>query len=254
MFDGTLGKPMSMILGTIPKLANLIRIRVRREVLYALALFVLVVLSAGERIVIQRTASLNGSIGSLVSVAERQRLLAERTALVSLSLVSASEQELVSYFKGELSAIAAELSRNHAALIHGDPNLKLTGALSAPSRNILFAEPDLLDGKFDDFLVDVRALAESEGQLEPDNPHLRTVLTGSRTIEKGLGSLVDAEIAEHEKAVERLGRLEALLTMLCVGLLASLGWIYIRLPKDGAFFDIRLHPTPRNPVAPLNAP
>lgn len=203
----------------------------RRESLYLAALILLLLLSAAERCLIHRSASINGSIGSLISVSERQRLLAERSSLIALSLISSRDSDISKHFKDELALIAGDMDRNHDSLIHGDPDLRLTGELSIESRKILFEEPNGLDGRLDDFVAAARNLAADHAEIDPGNEYVVTLMAGSRKLVADLGTIVDLEIGEFELASGRLERLELLLTMWCLGLILALVAVCARLPR-----------------------
>ena len=136
---------------------------------YAMALLALGALSLATFLLLQWSISTNAADPLVVNAAGRQRMLSQRiamhTALLNDPMLSSSERERQ---EAQLEQDTHDLEHLLEGLVHGDPELGLTGQLSQPLQALYFEEPLHLQQQTLDFLARAEgALAHSraEGML-----------------------------------------------------------------------------------------
>lgn len=101
---------------------------------------------------------------ALVNSSGSQRMLSQRAALLAAEMESATDPETRSKLRRSLLAIGDRIESTHEILVSGEL-LGLQGELPAEVRAVYFEPPHLLDQQIRDFILTLRAAADTD--LEP---------------------------------------------------------------------------------------
>lgn len=176
-----------------------------------LALVLLAALALFSHRILQKQIRTNESGAALVSVSGRQRMLAQRAALVAQRLVHAARPAERASVRQELLDLVQRLEIAHRGLLEGDTGMNLPGNPTAEVREIFESEPNYLNAQIESYLTELRRLADAaDTELTPDNRHFRIVLAtaAGQKLESALAALVEQYQHESEEAVGGLQRLE----------------------------------------------
>ncbi|TWT97571.1 Sensory/regulatory protein RpfC [Botrimarina colliarenosi] len=195
--------------------------------LYILALSTVALLSLGAQWLIQWQLGAGESDSRVINVAGRQRMLSQRLAKAALRIDS--RDLTMSAFaddphtQEELSETLGEWSDSHLALQHGDKSVGLPGNSSAEIER-LFAkiEPhyNLMREAAEELIGDSDTLARSAA--------VATIQEHEREFLSGMDAIVTQFVAEAERRVSQLRRLEYAILALTLLVLLAEGLIVFR--------------------------
>jgi len=119
---------------------------------------------------------------TVLNISGRQRMLTQRSALLSWQFIYIQDQQLRADVREDLHSVIELLEKSHDGLIGGDVNLQLSGQLSPTIHDIYFQAPLHLDRQIRDYIAAVQALLQSSAaQLTQDNQHLHYITKASAT-------------------------------------------------------------------------
>ena len=193
---------------------------------YIAGLTIIALLSLTAYFVTQQLIAAEQASAAVINIGGRQRMLAQKTALLSLQLAdtggNASEATAL---RGELARTIAYMEGVHLGLAHGNPELGLPGGLSPEVRTILFSQPVMLDGKLREYLAEAKALVlVPDAELTEHNPHVVRIVALSGELVDGLNLMANQFQKESEARTARLRATQStvLATMLVVLALEAL--------------------------------
>ncbi|HBE33964.1 MAG TPA: histidine kinase, partial [Cyanobacteria bacterium UBA11368] len=132
-----------------------------------------------------------------INVSGRQRMLSQRTALLSLRLVCNQDRAEQEKLRHQLLLDIDLMETSHNGLLNGDEKMKLSGHLSEALLAMYFEPPFNLDREIRNYIAQVRALAQaSTTELTQDNPHLRYIQDAAST---QLLIALDAVVNQYQK-------------------------------------------------------
>ena len=135
-----------------------------------------------------------------INVSGRQRMLSQRTALLSLRLVCTQDQTEQEKLRSQLLADIDLMETSHNGLLNGDEKMKLSGHLSPALKAMYFELPFHLDRQIRSYIAQVRALAQaSTRELTQDNPYLRYIQDAA---DAQLLTALDAVVDRYQKENE----------------------------------------------------
>lgn len=136
---------------------------------------------------------------TVLNVSGRQRMLSQRTALLSLRLVYSQDQAEREKLRHQLLAAIDLMEQSHRGLLNGDRDLNLPGQPSAAIAAMYFEPPIDLDRQIRKYISEVRALAQVEERcLTQDNSHLCYILAASTPLLEALDAVVSQYQRENE--------------------------------------------------------
>lgn len=176
---------------------------------YLLALGLLALLALAGYFVLLRSISAQESNAAVVNVSGRQRMLSQRTALLSLRLVHTQGEAPRAAVRQELLDTIALMERSHNGLVNGDPEMNLPGDPSPTVRAMYFQAPLFVDLRVRQYLAAAKALAAApDAELTPDNPQLQIILASYDPLLQGLDALVKQYEEESDADVAQVQRLD----------------------------------------------
>jgi diguanylate cyclase (GGDEF)-like protein/PAS domain S-box-containing protein len=188
---------------------------------YVIALILVAALSTSAWFSLKLVISKQKSIAAIVNISGRQRMLSQRTALLSNLLVHAQKNERSHiYFK--LKESTELMARSHHALIHGDELLGIPNNMSATVNAMYFKGDTPLNTQVEDYIKSVEDLLATDNKnLTVDNLVLLYITnTASTTLLSSLDKMVHQYQLEGEASIISLDQIETILWSLTLLLLA----------------------------------
>lgn len=145
---------------------------------------------------------------AVVNLSGRQRMLSQRITLAASLAMDSADPARRRFWLDELTAAASLMERSHEALTKGDPDLEIPADLAASIGPLYAARPDEVSRQVAEFLADARALAASDGPIDPADPAYQRILARSSQVLSGLDDVVSRYQAEVEQRVRTLEQLE----------------------------------------------
>ncbi len=192
---------------------------------YIIGLILIALLSLASYYIIAHLITAEQASAAIINLGGRQRMLSQRTALLSLQLADATDPVQAANVRSELARTVATMEMVHEGLVHGSPKLGLPGSLSPEAAVLMFDKPVMLDSKLKDYWAEAKALIQDpDSSLSDRNPHVLKITAMSDTIVDALIVLVDQFQRESEARMARLKALQAavLFAMIVVLLLEAL--------------------------------
>jgi nitrate/nitrite-specific signal transduction histidine kinase len=159
----------------------------------------------------------------VVNIAGRQRMLSQKLSKNALALESPSDPLGREARRKELSDVIRLWERSHLGLQLGDDQLELPGENSAQVRR-MFAG---IEPMHRDMLAAAKSLVATSDPLEIAR-HVRTILQSEARFLPGMDQIVFQYSSESSSRVERVARLEALLLVVTLLVLALEGAFVFR--------------------------
>lgn len=191
---------------------------------YVLALLLLAAYAFAAYLISEQVVATEGRSEAYVRIADDQRMLSQRAALLAHFYVIGYGPHRA-YYHRQLSDIIDQFDRAHRALIRGDVGAGTVTKPSTAVQRIYYNEPVHLDRTVRTFSRHIRALLRAKkAQLNEDNPDLQSVLFQQKWLLDRLNILVDQFSAENAARVRTLQQFEAaaltaaLVTLLLVAL------------------------------------
>jgi diguanylate cyclase (GGDEF)-like protein/PAS domain S-box-containing protein len=193
---------------------------------YSIALLLLATLSTAAWISLELVILEQESTAAVINVSGRQRMLSQRTALLSNLLVSAPKAER-SVIRSKLTDAVRLMERSHQGLIQGDTELGLPPTLSPSVHAMYFEGPNALDKQVKTYIKIIHELLLlDDSALSATNPLLQYITqNASNNLVTDLDQMVRQYQLEGEIAVAHLQKEETIfwaLTLFLLVLEASL--------------------------------
>jgi diguanylate cyclase (GGDEF)-like protein len=167
---------------------------------YIIALGFIGVLAIVAYFTLQMLITTQNEKATLINISGRQRMLSQKTALLSLKFVKADPGEERENLIRELNENIDIMAKVHQGLIHGDTELKLPGEPTAAVLAIYYNEPNNLDDKLKKYTKEIQSLLNTPRyEITEDNQHLINILNLSN---KELLSTFDNLVKQYQSESE----------------------------------------------------
>jgi diguanylate cyclase (GGDEF)-like protein/PAS domain S-box-containing protein len=188
---------------------------------YAIALTLIASLSTAAWISLDLIITKQKSTAAIVNISGRQRMLSQRIALLSNLLVHAETKDRTQ-IRDKLNESIKLFASSHQALINGDESLGLPPSMSETVHAMYFKTEHPLNTQVENFIKSVNSLLASENKdLKIDNSKLLLITnTALTTLVSSLDNMVHQYQLEGEASINRLDKIETMLWLLTLVLLA----------------------------------
>lgn len=176
---------------------------------YVVALSLVALLSTAAWLSFHLVISEQKSMAAVVNVSGRQRMLSQRTALLSNLLVNIPEAER-SAVRGKLTDAIQLMERSHHGLIHGNIEMGMPRSMSPAVHALYFDGPNALDGQVETYIKSVRELLMlNDDALTASNPLLQYITQNAlSTLVAALDQMVRQYQLDGEASISRLQKAE----------------------------------------------
>lgn len=162
-----------------------------------LHLELLPVLAFGNYFDINHIQTMRQSSAAIVNVSGRQRMLCQRTALLSLQLVYSQNKVEWEKLHSCLLETIELMEKSHNGLLYGDSSMSLSGQSSEIIQQMYFEPPLNLDQQIRSYITEVKAVLQTpKDQLTPNNSHISYIQNAA------LGNLLtalDSVVSQYHK-------------------------------------------------------
>ncbi|HWQ60951.1 MAG TPA: type IV pili methyl-accepting chemotaxis transducer N-terminal domain-containing protein, partial [Negativicutes bacterium] len=159
---------------------------------YIAGLILIALLSLSSYFIIEHLITAEQASAAIINFSGRQRMLSQRTALLSLQLADSTDAAQAVLLRVELDRTVAFMEQVHDGLINGSHDLGLPGNLSAEAQSLLFDRPIMLADKLKEYWAEAKALAhDPDTALSNGNPHVVRIVALSGEIVDSLNILVN---------------------------------------------------------------
>ena len=149
---------------------------------YALALGILAALSITAFLTLYKIISSQKANAATINTSGSLRWLSQRAAIYAQDLVRSHKRGDREVIRQELLRVANRIEVSFERLTSGDSKTGIAHQLSPQIRALYFDQPLLLEKQLRDYLTEIKALVDCpDGKLNRGNPHVRYVLTASKT-------------------------------------------------------------------------
>lgn len=178
---------------------------------YMLALGLIAVLSLTAYLTILKLIKTQEKSAALINISDRQRMLSQKSLLLSLQLVNTDQQLKRQQLNTEILKTADLIEKSHQGLLRGDKVMNLNGSLSPAVRAMYYNSPLYIDKQVQRYVEELRALAaDSRPNITLENQHLKYLLTeGQGRLLMSLDLIVTQYQKESETEVARIGYFQA---------------------------------------------
>ena len=193
---------------------------------YVIALILVAIFSTAAWLSLHLVVAEQRSTAVEVNLSGRQRMLSQRTALLSNLLVTTPKTER-SAIRSKLTDAIQLMEHSHHGLIHGDKEMGLPTTMSPTVHSMYFDGPNALDQQVATYIKIVHELLLlNDDGLSSDNPLLQYITqNASNTLLEALDQMVHQYQLEGEASVDRLQKAETIfwiVTLLLLVLEAAL--------------------------------
>lgn len=162
---------------------------------YVSALSLIALLSVMAFLILNQLIKTEQSSAALINISGRQRMLSQKTALISIQLVSSSSVSDRNILRVQLVDSANLLDSTYHGLVNGNRNMSIPGNPSLEIQTLF----NKMDRQLHSFVEEAKALAgEPDYNLNQNNPHL-IYITNSQ---QDLLSSLDAVVLQYQKESE----------------------------------------------------
>ncbi|MBF8277885.1 MAG: hypothetical protein HW390_2958 [Candidatus Brocadiaceae bacterium] len=173
---------------------------------YALALGILAALSVTAFFTLYKIISSQKSNAAIINTSGSLRWLSQRAAIYAQDLVQSHKNSDRETIRQELLRVANRIETSFQRLTSGDSRVGIAKHLSPQIKALYFDQPMLLEKQLREYIAEIKALVDCpDNKLIRSNPHLRHVLTASKTtLLDSLDVLVKQYQWESERESNRL--------------------------------------------------
>ena len=200
----------------------------RRRHVFALGLLALIAVTADY--ILQKNIETELSRAAVINSAGRLRMLSQRVALFAHHLVRQDSAAARAQTRDMLQQAIRDMETSFHGLLHGDEILHLPGNPSAQARAIYFGAPYSLSEDSKIFFAAAKAIAEApDSELQAQAPQAHYLFTAaSSDFLQHSDELVHVYQKESEAGIARLQKLERLVMLITVFVLALMAWLIFR--------------------------
>ncbi len=105
---------------------------------YIIAFSIIALLSSAAYFIQMNVIKSEKSSAAKINISGRQRMLSQRTALLTRKLVSATDKARRDDIRKTLLETVSLMERSHKGLLYGDPEMNLPGS---PSKKVIMRRP-----------------------------------------------------------------------------------------------------------------
>lgn len=186
---------------SIAALLNHVRLR------YWLAVLFIALLSSSAYFSFSYMLNQNATSAAIINISGKQRMLSQRTALLTSQLVHASAQES-SHLKKTLLETVSLMESDHQALIHGSKNLNIPEQHSEEIHQMYFGKMNI-DSRLRAYINAIHNLiAAPTDELTPSNHNYQYIKSNYTPLLNDLNTIVNRYQYEGEKRVQDIKQME----------------------------------------------
>ncbi len=198
---------------------------------YTLVFVVLALIAIANYLLHRQQVESHQFSAAAINLSGRQRLLLQQTYTLSYSLITMTGTKDRADLRKDLIDTIRLMEDSHEALVHGNPNMHLSGIKSEKIQALYFNSIPPLDTQVRNYIAEVQLLAHvSNEQLSLDNAHFEYVHTTQdegRLLE-ALNAVVEQFQLESERHSRQMRIVEIVIFLMTLWVLALAAGFVIR--------------------------